>query len=968
MGLAMVKHGFLVGGICWCVLMTALLAPGAVQARLNLGLTQSQAEILGGPEALERLGAAYSQGLDEEVVIRVFPDKADLFEWMERFRVVEVGLVSLSRARDLPVGQFHDLALWEEMDVVFLSRQGTSSQRRALLRDLTKGFLQPDPVTVESPRPVREAPPVERDIPRPIQDIPQPVQEIPQPVPLAPPSPAHQRGIEMAREGHHAQALEILADLYVATPADPGLAYDYLTVLTWAGLDVEALIVAEPLDLDQAPLYVVEAVAKALRNEQRFDEAADTYAQALQRFPEEFDLGAGLAYTLAEAGRAAEAADQVAHLRRRYPQDARPLEVGIYVAQVSDDHAEALDLSQRLLDRDPRHEGALRARILALHGLGASHLAKELAIRDPQVVSREFHWRLQADRAAHEVRWGDFEPPTEPLRFARTDQALVAIETNLSALDPEDPAARPFILLGRFDRIVALRDRVLMREAVDEYESLLAEGVEIPDFVWAAAGDAYLYLEQPEEARDLYLQVLEADPGDFATQQALFYAYVELNDFAAARTLADALQAERSPWLNPGGSNLSAPNVERLDADVLAGLARLYARDLVEAQERFEAMHAVAPRNPGLVRELGNVQGARGWPRRAQRTYKDGLAIKPDHLGLGMGMASTHLGLHEFDLAGDEIADLDRRFPENRQVQSLKRLWDVHQMRELRASAAFSDSSATGPNERELRLRSTLFSAPFLTHYRLFVEGFWSRGNFPEGRGTYQRYGGGLEYRGRDWQGTAALSFNHSDGSDLGLALAATWQPDDHWSVPLSLEKFSADTPLRALRNGVHADALGLGADYRWSELRRMGLHGRFMDFSDGNQRAILSGYLRQRLHTRPMYTLDGVVDLSTSTNKRSDVPYFSPDHDLSAVLTLDNDWQLYRRYSRAFGHRLAVSGGAYWQQDFGTRPVASLLYEHYWQTAERFYLVYGGALSRWAYDGRGETGSEYFIRLNWRL
>ncbi len=296
------------------------------------------------------------------------------------------------------------------------------------------------------------------------------------------------------------------------------------------------------------------------------------------------------------------------------------------------------------------------------------------------------------------------------------------------------------------------------------------------------------------------------------------------------------------------------------------------------------------------------------------------------------------------------------------------RSWETHRLRELRAGAAYADNSGAEPASEELRLESTLFSSPFLTHYRAFAGWSWSRADFPEGEGIYRRYGIGLEYRGRDLEGTLEISANQADGDDLGLALAGRRHLGDHWSIPFAAELFSRDTPLRALRNGIDADALRLGVDYLRNESGQWGISGQWMDFSDDNRRIQLSGYVRERLLSRPHYKLDARLDLGNGFNSESDGPYFSPERDFSAELTLDNRWLLYRRYDFSFGHRLALSGGGYWQRDFGGHPVASLLYEHNWQAHDRLALDYGAVWRRRVYDGVGETGLEYFLRLGWRF
>jgi biofilm PGA synthesis protein PgaA len=78
-----------------------------------------------------------------------------------------------------------------------------------------------------------------------------------------------------------------------------------------------------------------------------------------------------------------------------------------------------------------------------------------------------------------------------------------------------------------------------MAEARAEYEDLEQHGAIVPEFALAAAGDAYLYLREPEKARPLFARALERDPRNPETRLAMFYAYVELDDFASAYSQVD---------------------------------------------------------------------------------------------------------------------------------------------------------------------------------------------------------------------------------------------------------------------------------------------------------------------------------------------------------------------------------------------------------------------------------------------
>ncbi|MDY0270784.1 poly-beta-1,6 N-acetyl-D-glucosamine export porin PgaA [Trichloromonas sp.] len=893
------------------------------RAELNLGLTGERMATLGGEKAALYWADALAENLGEEVIVRVFPDDASLFQWMERYRVVELGLASAKAAQNQPDGRFYTISRGVASDTVLLMRPDLSASRQESLRHHAWSTL---------------------------------------------PDLEQRHAVELARQGQMDEALLRLAALRAARPENLWLIYDTLVVLGWAEQDAEAIELSEEISMDAAPAYVLETLGKSLRNIRRYDAAIDLYARARTRFSEHTALAIGQVYALTDGGRGDEAEILVQNLRSANPKDPAVLEAGLYVARRQSNLPAQLDWSQRLLDLTPEHEATQLSRLQALDGLGASHLAVAKAEATPDQSQGEALPSFRANRAAHQVRWGIVEPPSEAERFAATDRALAFLEENLAALNPGNPIDVPLILQGRLDRLVALRDRVRMAEAVAEYERLVADDMEIPPFALQAAADAYLYLRRPEEARDLYLQVIAAEPGNFTAQHALFYAYIELEDFDSALPLIDRL-AEREPvWIHPGGSRVPTPNRQRVVAEIAAAQARLFGDDLAGAQERLEKLRDRAPRSPDLVRQAGDVESARGWPRRARESYLRAEHIEPQNVGTQMSLAGSHMALREFDRAEPLIADLYRRFPENRQAQRLMRSWETHRLRELRAGTAYADNSGAEPASEELRLDATLFSTPFLTHYRAFASWYWSRADFPEGEGIYRRYGAGFEYRGRDLEGTFEISANQADGDDLGLALAGRRHLGDHWSIPFAAELFSRDTPLRALRNGIDADALRLGVDYLRDESGQWGLSGQWLDFSDGNRRLQFSGYKRERLLSRPHYKLDARLDLGTSSNSESDGPYFSPERDFSAELTLDNRWLLYRRYSFSFGHRLTLSGGGYWQRNYGGHPVASLLYEHNWQAHDRLALDYGAVWRRRVYDGVGETGLEYYLRLGWRF
>ena len=93
------------------------------------------------------------------------------------------------------------------------------------------------------------------------------------------------------------------------------------------------------------------------------------------------------------------------------------------------------------------------------------------------------------------VRWGADTRPSEPAqRFDGTDAAIARLDKLLADLPrpPAEAATRRRLLL---DRLVALRDRVRMKEVVKEGHALCSGGP-LPPYAEEAYADALLYLRR----------------------------------------------------------------------------------------------------------------------------------------------------------------------------------------------------------------------------------------------------------------------------------------------------------------------------------------------------------------------------------------------------------------------------------------------------------------------------------------
>ncbi len=774
--------------------------------------------------------------------------------------------------------------------------------------------------------------------------------------------------VHLGRQGNLSEALEILTRLRRRAPADRALLYDTIAVLGWAEQDRQVVELLAEVPRDSAPLFVVSAAAKSLRNLADWNGAERWYRQGIERFPQDMDLKVGLILTLSDADRHGEALYRVFALVRRHPESPEVWEAKRYVAEQAGRRIEALHVTQQILTENPRNRQARRQQILLLENLGASRRALELAKKHPDTLSSDEIRRIRGSADALAVRWGDLPPAAPAERFVDTDRALAGLDETLAGLRSNVAPKNEFLLRSRFDRMVALRDRVQMVEVLSEYRDLQSAGIKFPDYVLHAVADASLYERQPAQARKLYEEILERDAVNHEARLGLFFALVETERHREALALVEEMVAAEPVWLHPGGAVQRSPNWRRLETETFAALGHFYADDLAEAERRFTALASAAPDNPDLLREQATVYLARGWPRRALEVLERGLARHPEHRGLRMGLAETCLTLRYFARAGQTITDLAAEFPEDRQVQRLDTLWRVHQMRELRIDTGLANSSGPTEGDRKWDLAARLYSAPFAENYRLFTGFSHDWGKFPEGSGTWQRYSAGLEYAGPDLFASLETTLNDGRSRQPGLSLSGFWELDDHWSVPFSGELFSGDTPQRAVRNGIRANAASLGIRYRFHESRSLQLNGQVMDFSDGNLRSRLALSGEQRLLTWPRHKLTGFGNLATSHNNRSSAPYFNPDADLTLLGGVEHLWRLYRRYDRSFHQRLRLSGGRYLQKGYAGGTLLGLEYAHIWEAAYRFNLSYGVSRYRRVYDGDPEWTNAAFLSLNWRF
>ncbi len=741
--------------------------------------------------------------------------------------------------------------------------------------------------------------------------------------------------IARARAGDYEPALAMLR--LQGPQAGRQAVYDHIVIAGWAGRPAEAVTAYETLPPTLAmPADIQLAAARAYRDLRRWPEALAAFRAGLRRHPGQAAFAAGEIMTLADAGQTAAARDAGQAWIKREPRNADARLALSYVHVRLHQPYEALYQADQALAIAPGTPYVLREYIDALSRARMAGQALTLARQHPDLYGAAELRRLEADAVAQQVRLASMPTRSEAERFVIADRALARYAELIPAWQAQGEPAQADVVRARIDRLHALHARVRMAELVTEYEALQAQGVAVPRYALNDVASAYLYLRQPEKARDLYRQVAadqawrQDDPEDrLSTETGLYYALAEAEQFDQAAPVTDAVASGYAPWLYYKGQATRNPNDLKLASAQTVASARLQADDTVAAEQQLQDMVTNAPNNSTLRADLASAYRKRDQPRASERELKLAETLAPRALSVENGQGFTALDLQEWRQAEALSADTLARAPDDLTSRRLAREWEVHNKAELRIEGyrgLASDSPVNGNGD--FGIDAVLYSPPIDYNWRAFGGGGYATGDFEEGRGNYRWLRTGIEWRGRDLTVEGEVS-THSYGYGVkpGLRVSAAYDLDDHWQVGGGGEVMSRDTPLRALTNDISSNRLSGYVRWRANERREWTLSLAPSRFSDGNQRWELGLAGRERVYTAPHLKADLTLDLSTQRNSRENAPYFNPRSDLMLLPGARVTHTLYRRYETAWEQIGTVGAGTYTQQGYGTGGVIALGY-----------------------------------------
>ncbi len=772
-----------------------------------------------------------------------------------------------------------------------------------------------------------------------------------------------------------APAIAQLRMWHLDTPSDLRIVCDLAVLLDRAGDYQSSVWYYAQIVQKNAPAYAISAVAHASLKEKHFKEAEAAYRLLIVKTPDDINAHVGLIYAWMGQARIQEAVDYALSRLSKSEQQATTQNLPMLVAlgelyEARKEWLQAAEIFQKAVRSKPDFRYAQRELDFVLRQEGAPYLVKYYTGQSPAELDDDEKYQLALADAALTIRFGEAQLDYEYKR-SRVNTINIALAENseLTKRFGDVPATK-------FDRIAALVDRNSMQEAVDLYVALVAANISTPPYVKFAAANAYLTLEQPEAARDLILQGLKESRDDDPTslmnaQIALIDAYSEAGQYREAETLSEQILANQSQLSYKGMAGLEEINSNYIRA--YEARAQLLVNDdrLDRAEAYLTALRAQIPFNREIRSAWASLQVARDHPRAASDELSLMLIDDPTLLDAAIGRGETLLSLNEFVEAEKILPALLEDNPDNKALQNYATKLNNYGQPYYKIENTFGHGE-TGSSADSLT-DATVYSAPLVSelgdNIRLLSHFVHAEGDTTTNETAFRnRLGVGFDYRARDIDVQAEIDHTLDSTGANGLALTLDWDLSDAWHEQAIVDTNVINLPAEVLAENISAKEAALNTTWSLNESRKVGADISTMRFSDDNMRNLAGVWWQERWVSNPIFKIDTVLDLTTSSNSELNRTYFNPLRDVDLNAEVKAEWMTWHRYRRSLKQRFELASGQYSQRGFGSGGTAGMLYEHEWDLDNDLAISYGAGRDFQPYDGIRAYRNYIVLNLSGRI
>ncbi|MGC3872142.1 poly-beta-1,6 N-acetyl-D-glucosamine export porin PgaA [Halomonas sp. GXIMD04776] len=769
-----------------------------------------------------------------------------------------------------------------------------------------------------------------------------------------------------ARQGQMDEAIDGLANLYAMT-GDRAVLDDLIALRLRDGRYQEALDTCKNCNIEDYSSVSLEALGVAARRAGKLEQALEFYQTLTMREPNNLQGWLGLVLTNVDLENYESASFALSRIEERVGRSADWAQARAYLAARTNDTIAELQARQFLVENEPQNEEDIQALYRTAVTLGAVDAAERLMREHPEAFTTADRLWLRFYNAQGKLRLA--EQLDEPQR------AETALE-ELNVVINSQEAAKGLVQRAEYDKVVALTQLRRFQEAETLAMDLERRYGQLPAYLQKARADTLMGLHRPNEAARLYEKLIASSPGlardtNNPMYEPLVYAYADAQRYDEAQATLDKWKKEEpaTRWDFTGSQRISNPNfarVQQLETSLLA-----WRGGEERADERLARQLDQAPGNAWLWKSQGDLKRWRGLPRQAEKSYQRaaGLMAPDNRREAEYGVLLSRLDRGQWRDTVTAIEGKVVQDPPTAARDELERELREQRAGGLIAEARRGDSSGGGTQSSRDWTYETRLEAPRNDNgSRFFAQRIGQFGEYDDDS-LYAAYNA-VGYELNLYPATLSLSAGRGAqlNDDALLWGALNYAFSDHWSTLVNVELNTAETPLRALRDGVNADLYGVEARYTRDKSGSGGIGLTFLDLEDGNLRRAVTANWQEAFYRYDRWRIDGELFVGTSHNDKVEASYFNPRRDASADGEIDISYLLPLGYRKAFIQSLTLGGGTYWQEDFGSDPTWQIGYQHGWELEPDLTFKYGISRQKSVYDGSPEYGNFVTAGFEWRF
>lgn len=753
---------------------------------------------------------------------------------------------------------------------------------------------------------------------------------------------------------------------YISThPKDSLLFQDYLTQLSWDEQHNAATYLYQGQHFSEPKLYMVRALAKSSKESGDLETALKLYTDILTDNPLDLDAQVGQFVILIMQDKAESVLENYPNLPAQTQQEIRIQRLLAQAHQALNQQPFATAILRNLLIKHPDDSVVIKETALAMAQSGMPMEAFST------FTTHKNHFDLASEQAiksalnTYQTRLAINETqPQEQIVMART-----ALEFNLQYLNflkqVNSSQSNSAIPAAHADRLTLYSVLNQHQTVVDYYAE--NKHLNIPIYGLNIVAGSMLAIHEPEFAIDLIDLILAVQPNNFDAVQLAYFAHLEMEEFSKAEEYLLQLLDQTNTWLYSSDSKIVRPNRRKVTVELMQALHQAYKNNNKAAIESLTELLHSAPANNEIRVNLAAIKRWSGRLNESREILNVVENSDSDYSRKTVEEIYLLLAERKYQESTELFNQLVEQNPDHDSIPHIKKELSIFNSNQILMSGEEHANEGTRFSSREDQFDISFYSQPIDYNWRLMATKSHQHAFTDQlGKATIDQYAIGINYR----QEKATLQIqriktdNHN-GKDWRFD--ADYKVNDFWRIGLSSQTFSDQTPVRAFAADITASSVQLNIQHQFDDRYHNGLSLSRLNFTDNNTRQEINLHADQQLFRNEHHKLFLHENIYAQKNSiAGNSPYFNPSSFYSASVALDYEGILHRHYDRTWLHGLNVNTGISQQDDFGSDPLLSIIYQHKYHF-NRYTSVFAGVgYSARYYDGDEETGPWYKAGLEY--